>query len=341
MLLAGCAKSAPPVPPQLELVRPVRDLTAERAGNRVVLHFTLSNAATDGGGFRAWGPVRICRGLAAGAAMVECREVAAALRAEELGIRTHDKAAQKVAVTYEDVLPAAWQQDSAGAAVYAVELANKFDRSAGLGNVVKVPTAAALAAPGGLHGEIGSEGVTLAWQPVAGAGGKYEYRVERYAAGGSDAQALVCSVALGTETHCVDTTMEWEKPLEYAIRVVTLLPEKVTVLGDASARVAVLAHDVFPPAVPQGVQAVASGAGQLPFVDLTWTPDADVDLAGYDVYRRDEGGVVVKLNAAVVLVPSYKDDKVSTGHKYTYLVTAVDVRGNESAKSDEASELVP
>lgn len=343
MLLAGCAKSAPPVPPSLELVKPVRDLTAVRTGNKVLLRFTLTNEATDGGGFRAWGPVRICRSQAVNVPVTECSEVAAALRAEDLGIKEHDKTSQKVAVSYEDTLPPAWQV-AGGEAAYAVELVNRFQRSAGLGNVVRVPTAATLAAPLGLRAEVVPSGVALTWQPVepsAAPGASYEYRVERYAQSAEEPGALACKVPLGSAPSCTDANMPWERPLEYTVRVVTLLPDRQVVLGDASARLPMLAHDVYPPAVPQGVQAVASGTGQAPFVDLTWTPATDADLGGYNIYRREEGGQWTKLNAALVALPSYRDSAVSAGHRYAYAVTAVDVRGNESAKSEEATESVP
>jgi hypothetical protein len=67
-------------------------------------------------------------------------------------------------------------------------------------------------------------------------------------------------------------------------------------------------------------------------IDLTWAPNTDADLAGYNVYR---GGV--KANTELVKTPTYRDPVTAPGD-YTYSVTAVDLRGNESAKSAEARE---
>ena len=53
--------------------------------------------------------------------------------------------------------------------------------------------------------------------------------------------------------------------------------------GDDTPEVKVFANDVFPPAVPSGLQAVFSGPGQKPFIDLVWAPVSDADLAGYNV----------------------------------------------------------
>jgi len=100
-------------------------------------------------------------------------------------------------------------------------------------------------------------------------------------------------------------------------------------------------HDVFPPAVPAGVQAVFSGPGQQAFIDLIWTPVGDADLAGYNVYRHEAGAAPMKVNAELVRTPGYRDSQVAPGKNYFYSVTAVDERGNESERSEEAEERVP
>jgi hypothetical protein len=49
----------------------------------------------------------------------------------------------------------------------------------------------------------------------------------------------------------------------------------------------------------------------------------------------------VKVNRQIVRTPTYRDGSVEPGGKYFYSISAVDVRGNESARSEEASESVP
>jgi len=93
--------------------------------------------------------------------------------------------------------------------------------------------------------------------------------------------------------------------------------------------------------VPSGLQVVASGPGQKTFADLVWAPVTDVDLDGYNVYRHEDGAAAVKVNTELVKTPSYRDVSVASGKSYLYSVTAVDVRGNESARSEEAGETVP
>src|SRR5499433_1359291 len=83
------------------------------------------------------------------------------------------------------------------------------------------------------------------------------------------------------------------------------------------------------------------GVGWQPFVELTWSPVTAADLAGYNVYRREEGGESVKLNSDLIKTPAFRDTHVEAGKKYVYSVSAVDLRNNESARSEETSEQVP
>jgi len=157
----------------------------------------------------------------------------------------------------------------------------------------------------------------------------------------------------------VDRKLDWEKTYRYRAAVVSQVrleksepcPVSETpsvecrataeVEGDDTPPVQVFAHDVYPPAVPAGLQAVGSGAGQAPFIDLIWSPVTDSDLAGYNVYRSQPGGPSARINSGLVAAPAYRDASAKPGIRYSYSVSAVDVRGNESARSEDASEAVP
>jgi hypothetical protein len=116
---------------------------------------------------------------------------------------------------------------------------------------------------------------------------------------------------------------------------------ELQVEGDDSPPANLVAHDIFPPAVPSGLQAVFSGPGQKPAIDLVWAPNTEPDLAGYNIYRQEGSGASAKINSELVKSPAYRDAEIASGHSYTYSVSAVDVRGNESRPSEEASEAVP
>jgi hypothetical protein len=174
----------------------------------------------------------------------------------------------------------------------------------------------------------------------------YVYRVHRSLEGGSQ-PTLVGELQAVSEKdfNLTDSGIEWEKTYEYRAETVTVVAQEskpdMQIEGDDSPLVKVFAHDIFPPAVPTGLQAVFSGPGQQPFIDLIWAPVTDVDLDGYNVYRHEDGGAAVKVNAERLKTPAYRDAAVVSGKKYFYTVSALDVRGNESARSEEANEAVP
>lgn len=92
--------------------------------------------------------------------------------------------------------------------------------------------------------------------------------------------------------------------------------------------------DTTPPAVPTGL--VATGASGK--VNLAWNANGESDLAGYDVHRATvSGGPYTKINASLLLTPSYADTAVTIGTTYYYVVTAKDTSGNASAFSAQAS----
>ena len=62
LILASCGAPAPPLPPSLELAKPVTDLQVTRKGNQVSLTWTVPSETTDFALVRHPGATRICRG---------------------------------------------------------------------------------------------------------------------------------------------------------------------------------------------------------------------------------------------------------------------------------------
>lgn len=258
---------------------------------------------------------------------------------------------EKIPETYVATLLSALQQENpTGEVTYAVEVLNANGRSAGLSNQVHVSTTPTLPPPADFKAEVSAEGVVLTFtgtpdeHPAPEI--SHHYRIYRREAG-SARDTLIAEVPLEKAggVQVVDHGFEWEKTYDYWVTVVSIvsLPGKpvVEVEGADSAVVRVFAHDIYPPGVPTGLQAVFSGEGRERFIDLVWAPDTDADLSGYNVYRREENAQPVKINAELVKTPAYRDGNVQPGKKYFYSVSAVDVRGNESGRSEEASEEVP
>jgi len=234
---------------------------------------------------------------------------------------------------------------------YAVEVLNTDGKGAGLSNQVTVPLVRTLPAPRDFQAHTDSHGVVLSWSgdpaPAESQSGlHYVYRVYRHTEDGKG-EVLAGELAAAAETSFIltDSTIEWQKTYEYHAEAVTQIDEpskrRVEIEGDDTTEVKIFADDVFPPSVPTALQAVFSGPGQKPFIDLVWAPVSDVDLAGYNVYRHEERAAPVKITSEPVKTPAYRDASVASGKHYVYSVSSVDVRGNESARSEEAGETVP
>ncbi len=295
------------------------------------------------------GSTRICRGLAR--ELTQCG-IPVGEAAAQPSPNTTQASKQKIVRSYTDSLPEQLQSDNPSAFMtYAIEVPNAAGRGAGLSNQVQVSLARTLPAPQDFDARVTAQGVVLTWTsdlPAAGSTSPvhYVYRVYRRPEGSSQ-QILAGEIPAGSEhsLSLTDSGFEWEKTYEYHAETVTVIAEEnkpeVQIEGDDTPEIKVFANDVFPPAVPSGLQAVSSGPGQKTFVDLVWAPVTDVDLDGYNIYRHEEGGPAVKVNAEPVKMPAFRDANVTSGKRYFYSVSAVDVRGNESGRSEEASETVP
>ena len=351
---SGCGTPGIPEPPSLELARPVRDLKAVRKANEVHLSWSVPEETEDHRNFQHAGPTRICRSMES--PMRDCGTLLVELPPQKplTGVvssrRGVFKSQPPLQETYIDQLsPSLELQSPTSNLSYAVSVLNSWGRSAGLSNQVQVPSGPTLAAPASLAARLSAKGVELTWNavplPPTISGVKYEYRVYRRDVNANqDAIAGEIPLSDNANPSFLDTGFAWERSYDYRVTVVTVVdrpdgPEQVE--GDDSSSVHIIAHDVFPPATPTGLQAVFSGPGQKAFIDLIWAGNSETDLAGYNVYRRDVAGQPKKINTEPVKTPAFRDSDVLPGHEYFYSISAVDAPGNESPRSEEAAETVP
>src|SRR5215510_12741293 len=202
----------------------------------------------------------------------------------------------------------------------------------------------------GLHSELDVRGVYLIWEneiETRDPSLKFDYRVYRSEKGSSKRTAIpylrgVIHTREGERWSAVDTTIEWEKTYSYSVKPITrvyaaggkLIDE---IEGDESAPIEVTTHNVFPPAVPERLLVLVTQRGDERFVDLLWAPNAEKEISGYNVYRRDENGEPVRISSVSLTVLSFQDTNVETGHTYFYSISAVNKHGNESARSQEGT----
>jgi hypothetical protein len=346
-LLAGCGTPGAPQAPSLNLPGRVTSLTATRTGNEVSLTWTMPKKNTDKLLLKGNIPVRVCRKEGAGGA---CETTTATLFL-----------APGAEGTLTETLRPALASGAARPLTYFVELTNKNGRSAGLSNAAVVVAGEAPAALAGVAAQVRKGGIVLRWTPVSGDDSirlhrkllaaapeaKSKTQAGPFAAQPEPAEQNLLVEAGAAAGRVLDKDIRFGQTYEYrAQRVVRLTVDgqKLELAGPLSAPLRVEALDVFPPAVPTGLAAVANEAssGSEPSIDLSWQPGTDSDLAGYAVYRRENGGAWQRISPAQPLVPpAFRDSHVQSGHTYGYAVSAIDQGGHESARSVEAEETVP
>jgi hypothetical protein len=365
LFVTGCGTPGAPLPPSLKLPDPVVDLSATRTGNQVSLIWTMPKKNTDKLVIKGNIEVRVCRKEVSGACMPVPGELSFAPVAHG---------------SFTETLPAALAAGSPRSLTYFVELRNNRGRSAGLSNAAVVLAGEAPGPVTGLLAEVRKDGVVLRWNPGPGAADSAtaaaqastvirlrrtlltsQPKTESAARPGLQKGLLAPApepieqnllVESGQQPgrmpdRTLDKSIRFGRTYEYrAQRVarVSIDSKTVELEGPLSDPVRVEANDVFPPAVPTGLAAVATAADSttVPSIDLSWQPIAESDLAGYAVYRREGDEAWQRISSPQPVVgPGFHDPQVQPGHTYHYAVTAIDQGGHESARSIEADETVP
>ena len=348
LALAGCGTPGAPLPPSLKLPVPVTDLSAVRAGNQISLTWTMPKKTTDKLLLKGNVAVRVCRKEGAG----PCTPASAPLlmAPESDGV-------------FSETLPTPLASGPPRALTYFVELTNARRRSAGLSNAAVAVAGAAPSAVTGLTARVRKDGIALHWTPDDPG---YAIRLHRKLLASppetkSKAQSglfapspepveqnlLVEAALQAAPDRALDKAIRFGQIYEYSAQRVARLAlegQAVELAGEISPPVRIEALDVFPPAVPTGLAAVATLGenGAETAIDLSWQAGADADLAGYAVYRHEANGTWQRISPAQPLVgPAFHDTTVRPGHSYRYAVTAIDQGGHESARSAEAEETVP
>jgi hypothetical protein len=343
--MCSCGTVGAPQPPSLNLPDRVTDLAAVRTGNEVRLTWVMPKRNTDKLPLKANVAAAVCRR--------ERSEACVAVGEVRFGAAAN--------ATFTDTLPAALASGGPRALSYFVELKNRNGRSAGLSNAAVVVAGAAPEAVAGLAATVRKSGVVLSWNRDGEADA---VRLERTLLNPAPAKAHQGMMApkpepakqnLLVEPDAADKGLALDKSIvfgqsyEYrAQRVarITVDGQMLELAGVVSLPIRVDAVDVFPPAVPTGLAAVATAAdsasGTPASIDLSWQPDTDADLAGYEVYRREDATPWRRISGLQLIVgPAFHDAQVVPGHTYRYGVSAVDQGGRESSRSDEAQETVP
>ena len=363
--LASAFGGGPRPQPPVNGSRLVTHLEAIRIGNRVTLSWRQRRQTSDPQSPASpWLVARVCRNIAPltqeaspADSTPRCTQSLAEVNPNKSGnpaVRTVSaKGNGDIRLRYVDSLPESLVGgDSRLFAFYTIELRDERGRSQGFSEPAIVSLAPVPPAKG-LHSELDSRGVYLIWeneiesQPSLV---EFDYRIYRREEGHSQRLAIpylraIVHTSEGERWSGVDTGIEWDKTYTYWVTPVTRVYSERGLLlaeisGEDSSPLELTTHNVFPPAVPERLMVLLGHVPGKKFVDLTWAPNIEKDLAGYNVYRREADGPMERLNLKPITMLSFQDSDVVAGHRYSYCVSALDVRGHESAKSGELTQVV-
>jgi hypothetical protein len=311
LLLSGCGYIGEPQYPLLNIPVTVKDMAAVQRGSAIIYQFTLPELTTEGTKVKI-GQVEIRAG--------EFNANQAEWYSHSMRIEAAPDANNHV----RSEIPATpWIGRNL---TLAVKVFGPSGRDAGWSNQATVSVIPPLPKPADVKADPVSEGVRVSWQGPAG-----QYRILRR--GETDKDYALVGTA--DTTQWLDTKTEYGKQYAYIVQAV----QKVGAFdaeSDLSDPKQVTPVDIFPPAVPSGLNAIAAANN----IELVWDRNTESDLAGYRVYRSTAGGAFEKI-ADIPEAPSYSDSKLESGKQYRYTISAVDKSGNESKPSEPVEISAP
>jgi hypothetical protein len=305
LVLSTCGYEGQPLPPLANIPGRVTGISATERGSRLVVEFTPPQLTTEG--FPIKEPLDL--DVRAGPAAPPFDEETWILSARKL---SRSPAADGQAAYQMPV--AEWTGKDVTVGARAIGSNGKESPW----SFATVPIVSAPQPPSNLRVENTATGVRLSWK-----GSGTAYRVFRKTGAGD-----FLPVADVPGSPWTDTSTQFGQEYEYRVETLVKLAENHEAESEPSAEMRIMPVDVFPPAVPSGLQ-IAAGPGSA---ELTWNGDTEPDLASYRVYRSVSGGPFERV--AEVELPAWADRTVEPGKSYRYQATAVDRSGNESLRSD-------
>jgi hypothetical protein len=310
VLLAGCGYVGEPLPPALKRPLRVTDLAAVERGSKIVIQFTIPRLTTEGLPVPPDAEIELRIGAAPAG---EFRMEAWQKTSDRVSAIPRDDRLARVEV------PAAKYYGQT--VIVAVQVLGPKERSAGWSNFETLTVIPALPTPEALATADAPDAVHLEWRAAASA-----FRIFRK---GPDDTGFA-QIGESAAPSYTDGTIDYGKTYQYLVQSVAKTDNKYAE-SDLPAAISFTPTDKFPPAVPTGLSAVPGTRS----IELVWERNAERDFAGYRVYRDGQ-----KI-AEGLTVPAYSDKNAQAGMKYRYQIGALDMAGNESAKSPAVEAGIP
>jgi hypothetical protein len=351
LAVGGCGAPGEPTPPSPPIPTAITDLSARQDGDGVQLTFTLPSKTVSGDRLEQPPAVEVHRGSLKPDGSPDAKSFRVVQTIPGVMVE-HYRSEEHIQVV--DPVPPEQGRAHPNGLAYRVRTRASRRRASGESNTVMIHMLPVAERIPSLQSHVTETVIELSWPaPTRTSAGDplgpiVEYHVYRGEIDPASAEAAAKNLTqaewksplslLGRSPtgNYGDGSFEFEKTYVYTVRTVISQGGASIESGD-SAPAVVAPHDIFPPAVPQGLVAALIGEspGHAPEVDLSWSINTEPDLAGYRLYRSEQQSTPGELvTPDLLLSPAYRDTSVQPGHHYWYSVTAVDRSGNESAHSE-------
>jgi len=330
----GCAKVGPPVPPPRFTLAVAGEPTATQYGDQIVVRFVVTDRAARADILRRIEPRDAPLALPADRFVQEARLI---------GSLTRQELASSAAPAYTDAFDpqdASWKDKRIR---YAIRLVDARGRPSPLSEYALVYPALSVAQPPrDLQAAVTQEAIRLQWQPPdqnldASPATAVRFNVYRRTTG-SAVESRRNGAPLPTPQFA-ETDFVFGEEYEYVVRAVSYV-QGAPVESRPSPALRIRPVDTFPPAAPTNV----TGASAAGIVNLFFPSSPETDLRGYIIYRseRDTNTPPIRLTPTPIRRTTFQDITGVRGKVYLYFVTAVDVFGNESERSQPVEvEVIP
>jgi hypothetical protein len=336
--LLGCGVQGPPEPPRVEVPKRVTDLSVFQVGRTVEIQFALPQQATDGERLTKPLEIEILHALMPlGSQPSRSPSLALWMRLQpdQWTRYTNDQRIVYPARLSEEQFKNWRAEDSIIAIRTLTRGYRRHPLESEISNLVRIRLLDVSGPVDHIESQTTEKVIEFRWAPPANTFGGQQvkylagYRIYRSRTGKPGSFQLVGE---SKEPRYLDSDFEFGHAYTYEVRA--LFKEGGTIAeSEGSQPYEVIPRDIFPPASPIGLTALYTVGA----VELVWTANSEKDLAGYYVYRREDGEQPKKLNKELLRTPILRDASVEPNHAYVYQVTAVDLSNNESHRSEEVS----
>jgi len=333
VLTFGCGVKGPPLPPEIRVADPTRDLAVFQENRQAVLSWSYPSSTTSGESLHDLESIELWR---ATLIEVEAPPPGEDPRDRNLNRQLLVSNGELITVLDRDGLDAAtrgsmlewiddleaWHRDHPADQTqviwYAVRSICCHGRESGLSNIARLIPQQPPAPPTGLEAAAEVDGIRLTWVPHE----EFPVIVER----SSDAESWLAVAGKPLATgEWFDRNAGQGKGWNYRLRSVQRPTDGPRVVGEPGPAVGLFYPDIYPPSAPADLVCLPEGAR----VRLHWRAIAEAD--SYRVYRNAAGKEPAILSDAV-RAAQFEDNAPPPGTS-EYGVTAIDAAGNESGPS--------